>query len=97
MMKPERFAITTYCSIHNIDHSFISSLQSEGIIDIELSDEGEYIDEDQLHDLELYTRWYQLGINPEGIDALRHIVQKLRNVQSELNLLREKVRFYEQG
>jgi hypothetical protein len=71
-------------------------LQNEGIINIELNEDGEYIDEDQLHDLEVYTRWYQLGINPAGIDALRHMVEKVRNLQFELNMLREKIRLYEE-
>jgi hypothetical protein len=95
-MSTTLVAISTYCSLHNLEHSFIDSLISEGIITVTQNDEGEFIEEEQLHDLEIYTRWYhELGINPEGIDALRHVVEKMKVMQAEINLLRTRLRFYE--
>jgi hypothetical protein len=95
-MSTALVAISTYCSLHNLEHSFIDSLISEGIITVTQNDEGEFIEEEQLHNLEIYTRWYhELGINPEGIDALRHVVEKMKVMQAEINLLRTRLRFYE--
>lgn len=95
-MKQELFAVTTFCSVHNIEHTFIRSLTEEGLISITLQNEDEYIEEDQLHDLELYTRWHhEMGINPAGIDAIRNLVDKLRDIQNELNVLKDKLRRYE--
>jgi hypothetical protein len=95
-MSTALVAISTYCSLHNVEHSFIDSLISEGIITITQNDEGEFIEEEQLHDLEIYTRWYhELGINPEGIDALRHVVEKMKHMQAEINRLRMRLQFYE--
>ena len=95
-MKKELFAITTYCSLHGIDHSFITSLSEEGLINITIENEDEFIEEEQLPDLEIYTRWHhEMGINTEGIDAIRHLVHKLRNMQSELNSLKARLRLYE--
>lgn len=97
-MKTELFAISTYCNLHNIDHTFISSLQNEGLIEITFIEESEFIEEKQLHDLEIFTRWHhELGINPEGIDAIRHLVGKLREMQAELNYLKSRLSIYEEN
>ena len=97
-MKKELFAISTYCSLHGIDHSFITSLSEEGLISITVENDNEFIGEEQLPDLEIYTRWHHdMGINIEGIDAIRHLVHKLRDVQSELNSLKTRLRLYESG
>jgi hypothetical protein len=95
-MERELFAVTSYCTLHNIDHSFIASLRDEGLITIIIENEGEYLEENELPELETYTRWHHdLGINAEGIDAIRHLVSKLRQVQFELNSLRDRLKLYE--
>jgi hypothetical protein len=97
-MKKGLFAITTYCSMHGIDHAFITSLSEEGLISITVENDTEYIEEEQLPDLEIYTRWHHdMGINTEGIDAIRHLVHRLRNLQTELNSLRARLTIYEEG
>jgi len=97
-MKKGLFAIRTYCSMHGIDHAFITSLSEEGLISITVENDDEYIEEEQLPDLEIYTRWHHdMGINTEGIDAIRHLVHRLRNLQTELNSLRARLTIYEEG
>ena len=97
-MKKELFAITTYCSLHGVDHSFITSLQDEGLISITIEDNDEYIEEEQLPDLEVYTRWHhEMGINTEGIDVIRHLVSRLREAHNELNSLKNRLKLYEEG
>jgi hypothetical protein len=96
-MKKELFAITTYCSLYGIDHSFITSLSEEGLINITVENNDEFIEEEQLPELEIYTRWYHdMGINTEGIDAIRHLVHKVRNLQAELNSLKARLKRYEE-
>ena len=84
--------------MHGIDHAFITSLSEEGLISITVENDDEYIEEEQLPDLEIYTRWHHdMGINTEGIDAIRHLVHRLRNLQTELNSLRARLTIYEEG
>jgi hypothetical protein len=95
-MERELFAVSTFCTTHNIEHDFISTLHSEGLIEITVENNDEFILGDQLPDLELYTRWHhELGINPEGIDAIRHLVDRMRHMQNELNSLKNRLRLYE--
>lgn len=95
-MKKELFAIRAYCSLHGVDHSFITSLSDEGLITITVENDDEFIEEEQLQDLEIYTRLHHdMGINTEGIDAIRHLIHKLRSLQVELNSLKDRLRVYE--
>jgi len=95
-MEKGLFAVRTYCTIHHVDHSFVTSLRDEGLINIMIENDDEFIDEEQLHELETYTRWHhEMGINPEGIDAIRHLVEKLRQAYAELNSLKNRLKLYE--
>jgi hypothetical protein len=96
-MQGTLFAISEYCVVHNIDPSFINSLEDEGLIRITFSNEEKFIEEEQLHELETFTRWHHdLGINIEGIDALHNLLQRLREVQDEISELKLRLRQYEQ-
>ncbi len=95
-MKGELFSISQYCSVHQVDPAFISSLESEGLITIVFSNEEKFVGEEQLHELETFTRWHHdLGINIEGIDALHNMLQRVRRMQEQMNELRLKLKQYE--
>ncbi len=95
-MNEELFAVTHYCTVHQIDPSFIDALETEGIITVILSNNEKFIDGQQLPDLEIYTRWHHdLGINIEGIDAIRNLLEKHKDVQLEINELKWKLSQYE--
>jgi hypothetical protein len=39
--------------------------------------------------------YYELNINVEGIDALRNLLEKIKNLQNEKEALRAKLKIYE--
>ena len=95
-MKPNYIKITEYCNYTNTENTFITSLKEEGILKIEVIDNEDFIEEDQLPELEMFSRWYyDLGINLEGIDAMRHMIKRINSMNDELNDLRRKIVFYE--
>lgn len=95
-MKSEMFKISTWCTIHQIEYAFVDSLKSEGLISITSNEDGEFIEEEQLHTLEIYKRLHhELDINAAGIDAIRHLLNKIQGMQEEINELRNRLRFYE--
>ena len=97
-MVPELYAITEYCIVHEIDPSFIQSLKDEGLIALVQKDKNNYVEEEQLERLEIFTRWHvQMGINTEGIDAMWNLVDRLKQVQNELQTLRQRLSIYESG
>jgi hypothetical protein len=95
-MQAALIAITQYCTIHEIDTTFVHSLADEGLIAITVVEGDGFISEEQLQDLEIYTRWhYEMGINPEGIDVARHLLGKIKHMQTEISTLRERLQLYE--
>jgi hypothetical protein len=95
-MTLQLITVHEYCSIHSLDPVFITSLQEDGIIEFTVIDNEAYLHLEQLQDLETYTRWYyELGINTEGIDAIRHLLRKIRTLQDEIKLLKNRLSFFE--
>jgi len=94
-MQTELIAISQYCSVHNIDSSFISALADEGLIAVTIVEGGSYIESEQLSDLEIYTRWHaELGINTEGIDIIKYLLDKIKVMQRDMEQLEHKLQLY---
>ena len=89
-------AVDKFCACHNIEISFISSLQQNGLIEITTIEESNFIDAEQLQQLERIVRfYYELDINLEGIETITHLLQRLNIVQEENKALRNRLRLYE--
>ena len=89
-------AINEFCIHHNIEVSFISSLQQTGLIEISIIKEKEFIDAGQLQQLEKLIRlYYDLDINLEGIETITHLLQRIKSYQDEIIALKNRLRFYE--
>lgn len=73
-----------------IEPSFIILLHNEGLIDIVAEEGKQYIRESQLPDLERYARWhYELSVNIEGIDVIHNLLEKMHDMERELQELRK--------
>ena len=96
-MKTEYLvAVDDFCANHNIEVSFISSLQQSGLIEITTKQEKIYLGATQLQQVEKYIRfYYEFDINLEGIETITHLLQRLNSQQEEIISLRNRLRFYE--
>jgi hypothetical protein len=96
MNKGNIIPANEFCASHNIEISFINSLQDAGLIEITTIKETEYIYENQLNELEKIVRlYYELDINLEGIETVIHLLQRINGLQDEITLLRNRLRLYE--
>jgi hypothetical protein len=96
MQKEYLIAIDEFCTIHNIEISFITSLQQTGLIEITTIKESAYIDPVQLEQLEKIIRLhFEMDINLEGIEAIYHLLQRITSQQEEIIALRNRLRLYE--
>lgn len=94
-MSESRLLYSECLRIYKVNESFIESLQEVGLIEVVDQDDDRFIEYDDLTELEQFFRWhYEMDINAEGIDALRHMLQRVRSLQSEIDQLREELRFY---
>jgi len=88
--------VNEFCYNHNIEISFISSLQQTGLIEITTVEETGFLDTDQLRQLEKFIRlYYELDINLEGIESITHLLHRIETMQNEIITLRNRLRLYE--
>lgn len=89
-------AVDEFCSNHNIEISFIGSLQKTGLIEFITIKETEYLEVDQLREIEKYIRFhYDMDINIEGIETISHMLQRISTMHDEITSLRNRLRLYE--
>lgn len=96
MQTENLIAVDVFCAHHNIEISFISSLQQSGLIEITTIKETGFIDAAQINNLEKFIRfYYDLDINLEGIETIAHMLQRINAMQDEIVTLRNRLRLYE--
>jgi len=96
MSDEEVILLETFCSFFQVDRSFIETLESHGLISISYQENQRYILRDDVVQLEKYSRmFYELNINVPGIDALNHLLEKIKQLQQEAESLRARLRIYE--
>lgn len=89
-MESNYIQITEFLTHYSVEENFILELEEEGIIQIKRENNTIYIHEETLPRLEMFTRWYyDMGINVAGIDALHNMRNRLKELQLELNRLRD--------
>ncbi len=85
-----------FCANHNIEISFISSLQKIGLIEITTIHEIYFIHASQLRQLEKIVHlYYELNINLEGIETINYLLQRMNNMHDEITMLKNQLRLYQ--
>ncbi len=89
--------LDNFCASHHVEISFILSLEENGLIETVAVNRALYITSNDLPKLEQITRLHQdLNINPEGIDAINHLLKYIEEMKQEIVHLRNRLRFYEE-
>lgn len=95
-METQLITITEYCVNYNVEPEFIGSLEDSGIIALTIVDTEKYIHMEQFSELEKYIHLhYDLHINIEGIDAIRHLLEKVDQMQNEIQQLKSRLHLHE--
>jgi hypothetical protein len=96
MQSENLIEVDVFCTHHNIEISFIESLQQSGLIEVVTIHETGFIDSNQLQQLEKFIRFfYDLDINVEGIETITHLLLRLNSIQEEVVELKNRLRLYE--
>jgi hypothetical protein len=97
MQTDDLIEVQHFCSSHNLEVSFIQSLQQHGLIEIATIEETTYLPISELPHAERIARLHQeLGINIEGIDAIKYLLQRVERMQEEIIVLKNKLSLYEE-
>ena len=90
-------AVNEICAHHNVEMSFIRSLQANGLLEVSTIEETSFIDAGQLRQLEKFIRfYYELDINLEGIETITYLLQRITSLQDEITALKNRLRLYEE-
>ena len=85
-----------FCLHHNINISFIQSLQEYGLAEITTIEQSMFIPAEKLTDIEKLVRLhYELDINMEGIDVITQLLHRIEELQDEMKSLKNRLGLYE--
>jgi len=90
-------AVNEFCVNHNIEISFLTLLQQNGLIEIRTIESQYFVEKEQLPQLEKYVRFhYDLDINLEGIETISYLLQRIETLQHEITRLKNRLHFYDE-
>ena len=96
MESNELIPVQLFCVTHKIELSFIDALQQYGLVEITTVEAQPYFKESQLSELEKLVRLhYDLDINFEGMEAIGHLLDKLKIIQLRNIELQNRLKLYE--
>lgn len=96
MQTDHLISLDVFCTSNDIEIAFISSLREAGLIEVTTIEETGFLNSEQLLQLERYIRfYYELNINLEGIDAIKHLLHRVNTMHDEITTLQNRLRLYE--
>lgn len=96
MNTEEMISASVFCTHHNVELTFIQSLNESGLIEIVRVEEELFLPVAQLVHLEkLLHFYYELDINLEGIEAIHHLLTQLETLQQQVVTLNNRIKIYE--
>lgn len=92
MNQKNLVAADDICMYHQVEYTFISSLQDAGLVHLKVVDKVTYLPENELQKLERMIRMHhELEINIAGIEAINHLLERVEQMQEEMRVLRNRV------
>lgn len=96
MRTKKLIPVNEFCFNHQIETSFIDSLQDTGLIELTKLKNSLFLESNQLQQLEkILCFHYELDINLEGIESISNLLQQIDYLQEEILGLKNKLRLYE--
>ena len=94
-MNEKRILYSECIRIYEVKESFLDSLGELGLIRLSDSGDTRFVEYDELEELEQFVRWHNdMDINAEGIEALYHMLVRVKSLQAEIDNLRNELQFY---
>lgn len=94
-MNEKRILYSECVRIYEVEGSFLDSLGELGLIRLFDSGDARFVEYDELEELEQFVRWHNdMDINAEGIEALHHMLVRVKRLQDEIDNLRNELQFY---
>ena len=96
MEQQEWIPADTICTYYQVDVSLIRTIGDYGLIGVNAADNHLWVPVSGLGELERILRLHtELDINIEGIEAISHMLQRMKELQQEVGNLRNRLSVYE--
>lgn len=92
MSREDYVLITTLCSVYEVEHSYFEELDEIGLITIVRYEQESYVPVECIGDFEKILRIRkELKLNPEGIDVVFNLLNRIQLLQEELRAARQQL------
>jgi len=96
MKNEDYISAHEFCGYHEVEYTFIRSLNEAGLLQITTVNQTTLIPQSELPRLERMIRLHQdLEINVEGIEAISHLLDRVAAMQNDIQQLRNRLSIYE--
>jgi chaperone modulatory protein CbpM len=95
-MTHEFIIADEFCASHQLETSFIQALKDNGLIETVFVDQALCIHAEELPRLEQIVRLHRdLDINLEGIGVINELLERIEEMQSEIERLRKRLDLFD--
>lgn len=96
MKTDDKILLQKISTHYQVELSFFNHLHDLGLIEIEIMEQSPYIHENQMPNLERMIRLHNdLKVNPEGIDVIFNLLEKIDHLQKELMATHNRLRLFD--
>lgn len=96
MATAKYILVKQYCEYSNIEDDFILKLHEYGIVNFEDRDKELFLNENDIVEVERNFRLHRdLGINYEGLDALKQMLRRVSKMENEISRLENKLKLFQ--
>ena len=96
METQDLIIIDVFCQEYQIEINLINDLESFGLIETIVHNENKYLDKNQLVKKKKIIRLHNdLNINKEGIEIILDLLEKEKQLLSEIKYLKNRLDLYE--
>ncbi len=98
MKQEDYISLNDLCVHYKVEETFIYELSEIGLLELVKLDGGYFIHLKMVSRLERVIRLNQdLDINPQGIDTVMHLLERIEGLKKELFRTKSRLRIYEKG
>lgn len=96
-MESEKYILVEhFCEQTHIEFTFVSNLHEYGLVTLEKKENDVFIDEKDIYEIERMFRLHNdLGINFEGLDAIKEMLKRIIKMEKELKFLQNQLKIYQ--
>ena len=96
MTNEELIAIETFCIHQEVETTFVLDLHERGLIHITVVNDKRFLVTDELPRIEQLARMhYDLDINPEGLEAISHLLERMQALQERMHEMELRVKMFD--